>query len=68
MDATELVLSSLERVGILARTIGEPAAYLPARPLENTLIADVLQAVRMADETDYLNPNGYRARGRSTRS
>jgi len=56
MDATELVLSSLERVGILARTIGEPAAYLPARPLENTLIADVLHAVRMADETDYLNP------------
>ncbi len=57
MDATELALSSLERVGILARTLGDPPSFLPARPLENTLVADVLQAVRMADESDYLNPD-----------
>lgn len=57
MDATETVLSALEEGGILARAQGEPPTFLPARPLETTLVADVLQAVRIADESDYLNPH-----------
>lgn len=56
MDATETILSALEAGGILARAQGEPPNFLPARPLETTLVADILEAVRAADETDYLNP------------
>jgi len=56
MDATERVLAALEDRDLLARTGSEPPAYLPARPLETTKIADVLHAVRMANESSYLSP------------
>ncbi len=56
MDATEFVLSALEQRGLLARTASDPPAFLPARPLETTPVADVLYAARTANETDQLNP------------
>lgn len=56
MDATERVLMALEDQGLLARTGSEPPAFLPARPLETTKITDVLDAVRMANESSYLSP------------
>ena len=56
MDATESVLIALEQNGLLARTADEPPAYLPGRPLDTTRVADVLDAVRSAYESDYLNP------------
>jgi membrane protein len=57
MDATEAVLAALESHGLLVRTAGEPPTFLPGRPLETTLVADVLHAARVADETSYLNPD-----------
>ncbi|NKB58608.1 MAG: YihY family inner membrane protein [Alphaproteobacteria bacterium] len=57
MDATEAVLSALEARDLLVRTSAEPAAFLPARPLETTLVADVLHAARVADEDGHLNPD-----------
>jgi membrane protein len=56
MDATESILSALEQNNLLVRTAAEPQTFLPARPLETTDIADVLQAARTVDETSYLNP------------
>ena len=55
LESTEWVLGALERQGLLARTAAEPPAYLPARPLETTLVKEVLDAVRAADERPYLN-------------
>lgn len=57
MFAVERVLASLEAEHLLVRTAAEPPAFLPGRPLETTTVADVLQAVRMAEETTYLNPD-----------
>ena len=57
MFAVERVLVALEAQHLLARTSTEPPAYLPARPMEITTIADVLHAVRIAEETPYLNPD-----------
>ncbi len=57
MDATESILSALEQNNLLVRTAAEPPEFLPARPLETTDLADVLQAARTVDETSYLNPD-----------
>jgi len=57
VDAAEIVLSALEKRGLLKRTSDDPSAYLPARPLDVTTVNDVVQAVRVADENAQLNPD-----------
>ncbi len=57
MDATETILAALEKEGLLVRSGSEPPTFLPARPLETTLVSDVLHAARVAEETSYLNPD-----------
>lgn len=44
------VLEALEQSCLLSRTADQPARYLPARPLDETPLAAVLQAVRRAEE------------------
>lgn len=57
MDATGLVLSALENRGLLKKTGDDPPAYLPGRPPETTMVKEVIDAVRIADETAQLNPD-----------
>ena len=49
------MLGAFEVSGLVRRTADEPATFLPARPLDTTPIKDVLDAVRAADESSYLN-------------
>ncbi|MGZ9033813.1 MAG: hypothetical protein ACXW25_05315, partial [Rhodospirillales bacterium] len=44
------VLEALEQGGLLSRTADEPTRYLPARPLDETPLSAVIQAVRRAEE------------------
>jgi DNA-binding IscR family transcriptional regulator len=44
------VLEALEQSGLLTRTADQPARYLPARPLDETPLSAVIQAVRRAEE------------------
>ena len=55
MEAVEAVLGAFENSGLVRRTADEPATFLPARPFDTTPIRDVLDAVRTADESSYLN-------------
>ena len=55
MEAVDAVLGAFEDSGLVRRTADEPATFLPARPLETTPIKDVIDAVRVADESSYLN-------------
>lgn len=57
MDATESILAALEEKNLLVRTGAEPPTYIPAQPLDTTMVSDVLDAARMAEETSYLNPD-----------
>jgi membrane protein len=43
-------VDALERHGLLTRSAAEPPAYLPARPLEVTGVAEVIHAVRRGHE------------------
>lgn len=54
-DALEPIIEALEHSGLLASTAAEPPTYLPGRPLDNTEIKDVLNAVRTAEEVPYSN-------------
>lgn len=54
-EAVETILEALERGGLLKRTDDDPATYLPARPMERTEVKRVLDAVRGAEESSYLN-------------
>ncbi len=49
-DAVARVLQSLEARRILARSDDVPPRYLPGRPFETVEIAEILDAVRAADE------------------
>ena len=55
IEAVDAVLGAFEVSGLVRRTADEPATFLPARPLETTPIKDVIDAVRAADESSYLN-------------
>jgi membrane protein len=60
MEALEPIVEALELYGLLASTGDDPPAYLPAQPLDNTEIADVLNAVRTVNEEshpDLLEPS-----------
>ena len=55
MDAISPVLEGLEAKGLLLRTAGEPPGYVPGRALDRVRVADILSAVRSAEETPYLS-------------
>lgn len=46
LESLERVVQILERNGLLARTDADPPAFLPARPLDQTRVADLILAVR----------------------
>ena len=53
-EATEAVLSALEKSGLVTRTAGESPRYVPNRPPERVPVKDILDAVRAADEMTYV--------------
>lgn len=57
MDLLTPVLAALERGGLLVRTGADPIRHLPARPLEETPVKEVLDAIRRDGEDDHLNPD-----------
>ena len=57
MHAIDVVLDALARSGFLAQTDDDPAAYLPARDLDQLSLAELLATVRKAGEDDFLNPD-----------
>lgn len=46
----EEVLSALEQAGVVARGAGRPQPWLPARPLETTSLAEIMTALRSAQD------------------
>jgi len=55
-DIIEQVLAALERQSLISQTNDKIARYLPAQPLDEMSVADVLQAIRHANEDRHLNP------------
>lgn len=49
-SCVEEVMSALQQAGIVARGAGRPPPWLPARPLETTSLAEVMTAVRSAQD------------------
>lgn len=49
-EAIDIVIGAIEQQGLIQRTANEPPRYLPARPLENIPIKELLDAVRAADD------------------
>jgi membrane protein len=52
-----VVLDELERKAMVVATADDPCLYLPARNPARILLADVLEAVRAADEDGFLSPS-----------
>jgi membrane protein len=52
-----VVLDELERKALVVATADEPCVYLPARSPARILLAEVLDAVRAADEDGFLSPS-----------
>ncbi len=57
LDLIDPILQRLVDRGMLTRTDSTPPSYLPARPLDQLALLDVLDAVRSADEDDFMNPS-----------
>jgi len=55
-DIIEQVLAALEKQSLISQTNNKIARYLPAQPLDEMSVADVLQAIRHANEDKHLNP------------
>jgi membrane protein len=53
IDMAEAVLHPLERRGLLVRTAGPELAYVPGRAPELITVAEILRAVRTAEETSH---------------
>lgn len=56
-DIVRQVLSALEKQSLISPTNGKLVRYLPAKPLDEMSVADVLHAVRHANEDRHLNPS-----------
>ncbi|EGG99748.1 hypothetical protein imdm_738 [gamma proteobacterium IMCC2047] len=56
-DIVRQVLSALEKQSLISPTNGKVVRYLPAKPLDEMSVADVLHAVRHANEDRHLNPS-----------
>lgn len=52
--AVEDVAEDLTRMGILAQTGARGALYIPGRPFDETAVADMIAAIRKADESGVL--------------
>jgi membrane protein len=57
MYAVEVVLDTLARGGVLARSASDPPAYLPTRDLGRVSVAQLLTLVRAAGEDRFLSPD-----------
>lgn len=55
-DIIEQVLSALQNQGLISDTNEKTPRYLPAKPLDEMSVVDVLQAIRHANEDQHLNP------------
>jgi len=55
-DIIEQVLAALEKQSLISQTNDKIARYLPAQPLDEMSVADVLEAIRHANEDKHLNP------------
>lgn len=55
-DIIEGVLQALEDQTLISQTNDKTPRYLPAQPLEEMSVADVLHAIRHANEDRHLNP------------
>ncbi|MEH6357914.1 MAG: YhjD/YihY/BrkB family envelope integrity protein [Pseudomonadales bacterium] len=55
-DIVERVLKALEDQSLISQTNDKITRYLPAKPLEEMSVADVLHAIRHANEDRHLNP------------
>lgn len=53
--AVERILAELESSGFMARNAQEPAAYLPARPIDQISVVDVLHVTRHRGERDQIS-------------
>ncbi len=54
MDLVSQVLDALENHGLLTQSCDDEPVYLPAIPLDSTLVIEVLEAVRSAGEEGHL--------------
>ncbi len=54
LDMLEPVLEALEKRGLLTRSCDDPPHYLPARPMDETALLAVIEAVRGAGESGSL--------------
>jgi membrane protein len=55
-DIIEQVLNALEKQSLISQTNDKIPCYLPAKPLDEMAVVDVLQAIRHANEDQHLNP------------
>jgi membrane protein len=57
LDLIDPLLQTLVDRGMLTRTDSIPQSYVPARPLDQLELREVLEAVRSADEDNLMNPS-----------
>lgn len=55
-DIIEQVLSALQKQTLISQTNERTPRYLPAKPLDEMSVIDVLKAIRHANEDQHLNP------------
>ena len=63
LDPVEDVLTALAREGLLVEAGPEADAYVPSRDLELITVSQVIEVVRAANETSYLNEDRLRTDG-----
>jgi len=56
MHAVNVVLDALEDCGLLVKSHDDPPAYLPARDLADLSVAELMSAIRKAEEDRFLDP------------
>jgi len=57
VEALDLVIRPLEQNGLLIESCDRDRAYIPGRSLEHISIRNILDTVRSAQESTYLNPD-----------
>jgi DNA-binding IscR family transcriptional regulator len=60
MELMRRIVDILLEAGLLRATADEPESYLPARPLDQIRVTDILLAVRSADESPFYHPAAHR--------
>jgi hypothetical protein len=61
MEATTFVLEGLVGEGVLTRAGEDVISYVPARPLDTMTIAELIDAIRAADEDGYITDSDVRS-------